>query len=627
MTATSLTSAPADWPAIDAGLAELECLAANEISPAKFYATVCDCLIKWQLPASSLWGVETQGPPRLLGSTTGNAIVSPEQVAGWLAGRDLPAVNGWFVPWKLDGVVAGGVFAGAEKSTAKSENVAQLLSAVTELCALFHSHAARREWQQRFEQQERWQKTLRQLNASLDLNETAFFVANEGRTLIGCDRVSVAVRHGNSYRLLAVSGAEHVHRRAETVRSLEQLAGTVGSFGQSVWHTGSQDDSPPQVQAAVAVYLEESPATGMGLLPLATAAERPLAVLVVEQFTGTFTAEHRAAAQWLGINAIPALRRNWQLQGVPFLKFWLAWQQAASRNQWLSRGSLAAILIAVIFAALFVIPAEIEVRATGELQPTQRYEVFAPRDGVVTEVLVDHGSRVEKDEKLLELRSPEFDLEVQRVVGELETTRQQLAAVMAERLQLRSGDAEARLKQRRLTADEEQFQEQIRGLESRRELLRLQQTELTVKSPAAGDVVTWNVKQRLSQRPLRRGDALVTIANLQGGWQLELRMPTRRAGRLLSTMSANDHNQPVVFTLNSRPGVIFHGRITEVSRRVELTETGESYVLLKGTVAEKELPELTPGTAVSARIACGRGSLGVAWFHELIDAGRWWLTW
>ena len=38
----------------------------------------------------------------------------------------------------------------------------------------------------------------RSIHSSLHPRETAFTIANEGRRLIDCDRVSVAIRHGAS---------------------------------------------------------------------------------------------------------------------------------------------------------------------------------------------------------------------------------------------------------------------------------------------------------------------------------------------------------------------------------------------------------------------------------------------
>src|SRR6185369_11176658 len=138
----------------------------------------------------------------------------------------------------------------------------------------------------------------------------------------------------------------------------------------------------------------------------------------------------------------------------------------------------------------------------GELQPLERHEVFAPRDGVVTAIRVDHGQSVAAGQPLVDMRSPELDLEIQRVDGELETARKRLAAAQSERLQMRPSDTDARLRQRRLTAEEEQYLQQVRDLTSRQKMLAEQQKELIVRSPIAGEVVTWNVKQQLASRPL-----------------------------------------------------------------------------------------------------------------------------
>ena len=48
----------------------------------------------------------------------------------------------------------------------------------------------------------------RTAHEKLDVRETAYTIANEGRRLIGCDRVSVAIKHGGKCRIEAVSGQD-----------------------------------------------------------------------------------------------------------------------------------------------------------------------------------------------------------------------------------------------------------------------------------------------------------------------------------------------------------------------------------------------------------------------------------
>jgi multidrug efflux pump subunit AcrA (membrane-fusion protein) len=281
--------------------------------------------------------------------------------------------------------------------------------------------------------------------------------------------------------------------------------------------------------------------------------------------------------------------------------------------------------LAALGGALLAIPADIRVKASGELLPAVRREVFAPRDGVVVAVHVDHGAPVAKGAPLLEIRATDLSLELQKVSGELATTRKQLAAAAAERLQARPTDPEQRLRLRRLTAEEAQFQQQVESLELRLAMLQRQQADLIVRSPIAGDVTTWNARQRLAARPLRRGDALLTVADPRGPWQLELRVPGRRAGRLLATPPETIEKLPVSFALATDPGRTLRGRVARIAQRLEVDEAGESFLLVTVALPTAAARDLVPGAAAVAHITCGRGSLGEAWFHEALDAARLWL--
>jgi multidrug efflux pump subunit AcrA (membrane-fusion protein) len=289
------------------------------------------------------------------------------------------------------------------------------------------------------------------------------------------------------------------------------------------------------------------------------------------------------------------------------------------------RALIAAAMLTAIVLTLLLVPADVKIRARGELQPAERQEVFAPRDGIVTAVHVDHGQFVTSGQTLLEMRSSELDLELQQARGELDTTRQRLAAAQSERLQIRPGDADARLRGSRLTAEEEQLQQQAAALEEREKMLRGQLDQLTVIAPVAGQVLTWNAGQRLASRPLRRGDALLTVANVEGPWQVELKVPSRQAGRLLKARQSKTGGQQASIALTTAPGEPLAGTISHVASRAQIDEAGETYVLVTVDLPRERLAHRVPGATAVARISCGRGSLGEAWFHDLTDAVRLWL--
>ena len=149
---------------------------------------------------------------------------------------------------------------------------------------------------------------------TLRVTDTCFAIANEGRHAIGCDRVSVLTRRGESYVTRAVSSQESVNRRANVVHALERLVVRVLKTGEPFWYPREQA-VPPQIRSALEQFVEVSHSRHLGVLPLGerptgdeeTGAEpldqrspRPVGAMVVEQFTdvdiGRGAIEHRAVA-------------------------------------------------------------------------------------------------------------------------------------------------------------------------------------------------------------------------------------------------------------------------------------------------------------------------------------------
>jgi multidrug efflux pump subunit AcrA (membrane-fusion protein) len=471
----------------------------------------------------------------------------------------------------------------------------------------------------------------RTIHESLDIQRVAYRIANDGRVLIGCDRMTVAIRRGTQFKVAAVSGADQLHRHSESIAQLERLCRTVVLSGDPLWYSATAEqppEMPPQISEALSTYLDTSPAVGLAVIPLLPPAKSitqppPITVLILEQYERPFDTTTRDLVGTISEHCRLAITNAESLAAIPGHKLWLTVARPGWLSRWTTRTLAAAIAITAIIVTLLAVPADVRIKARGELQPAVRHDVFAPRDGVVTKINVDHGQTVREGDTLVEIRSPELELEMQRVAGELETARKRLIAAQSERLQLKPSDTDARLRQRRLTAEEEQYQQQVRDLSDRQSMLQKEQEALTVRSPLTGEVVTWNVQQQLNARPLRRGDALLTVADIAGPWQLELKVPSRRAGRLLA--ARGDIHRPVSFALATNPGQTLDGKVTEIAPRMEIDESGESYILTTVEVPRDKIENRAPGATAFARIDCGRGSLAEAWFHDLIDAARLWM--
>jgi biotin carboxyl carrier protein len=272
----------------------------------------------------------------------------------------------------------------------------------------------------------------------------------------------------------------------------------------------------------------------------------------------------------------------------------------------------------------------LEVRAAGELRSVTRRELFAPADGIVAELRIDHGQQVRKNDLLLVVHSPELDRQWQEAHSVADGLQRQLASVQSQRLQARAGDTASRQRAAALAAEEEQLLTQRKSQLELVALLEDRRESLQVRSPMAGRIITWGVRDRLAGRPLRRGDPLLTIAGDGGPFELELRVPERVAGRVLAAAQGETGGHRVAWTLASRPETPRHGTVCELSRRIDFDSLGGGFLRVRVALAEDQELETAPrelGETVAAKVACGRVSLAESWFFELIDTARrwWWL--
>lgn len=471
------------------------------------------------------------------------------------------------------------------------------------------------------------------VHRSLDLTETAFAIANEGRRLIGCDRVSVVVPHGRRFRLVATSGVAHISERANVVRSLERLGASACTMDRPLWYPEMADELPPEVERLVSDHMDESHARAIVVQPLGTKKRAPdknapgvVGALVAENYYGGFDERARRNLTTVEEAGACALGNALELSHLPFLRLLrgIGWAGRTLRARG-TAGTISVLLAAVLGATvLALVPADFRVEARGTLQPVRAQNVYAPANGVVGDTAVNHGDRVEIGDTLLQLRSSELDLRFSRVWGELQTVREELAAVDAERTQARRERDERQSQRSQLAARREQLGARIDSLQDQYTILRRQREELEICSPIAGEVLTWNLDQLLDARPVNRGQTLATIGDLDGPWRLELRIPDRRVVHILTARREPPQELDVTFIVATDPGRRLHGALEWVGSRTEIGEMDGAFVPAKVAIDREQLPHHVPGAEVTAKIHCGRRSLGFVWFHDLWDAMRSW---
>jgi multidrug efflux pump subunit AcrA (membrane-fusion protein) len=471
------------------------------------------------------------------------------------------------------------------------------------------------------------------VHGRLELTATAYTAANEARRILDCDRVSVLVRRGARQQLVAISGLDAFDRRSNSVRCVESLTAATATLGEALWYPQPQEERPQQLAESLEAYLDECHARGLAILPLrgdgspgASPGPGAVGALVVERFYAPLDEPLRKTALALCPHVALAVQNALELERLPLGRLLrrLRGVVELARGRRLAAAALIGLAVAALVALLILVPADFTVEARGELQPCDTRDIFAPDEGVVRELRVASGQQVAADQVLLVLRKPELDLEFKRVGGELQTARQKLAAVETEQLQNRREDEGQRRRATELTAQQEELRAVIASLESQYAILQRQQAELEIRSPLAGELLTWSAEQLLASRPVVRGQVLLTVADLSGPWGLELRIPDRRLWHVLQARRQTSDPLAVSFSLATNPGQVLSGTLDRVGQRTEMAETEGAVVLATARIDPAEMPELVPGAGVVARVHCGRRAIGYVWLHDLIDAVRSW---
>jgi multidrug efflux pump subunit AcrA (membrane-fusion protein) len=659
--ASSADASNESWQAIERLVEELASLAQTDLDAREFYVSLLDRVVRaLAAVGGGVWGVDHGAVTGLMASINFPAeLAEGDGAAGQqrlvraalkqdstqlvpprlsLADSDsgLENASDWLLmlcPVRYDGRATAVVEVLLEPAASPDlqAGAARLLNVFCELAADYHRCRELQRLRRRDSEVERFDELVQRIHASLDPAETAYCIANDGRYWIGCDRLSVAEMRGRRARVIAVSGVDHVDRRSEQVRRLAQLATAAAAIREPLYWAGRDEQLPPQLAAALELYVDQVHARRLAVVPLGDRRRakawpedgHAIGVLVAEAFDERLDAERfRRRMDDVACHGAAALSKSLEHHRLPLLRLWVALGRfsAQLRRRWAAALLIVGLLAAAI-ALLAMLPMDFTVAADGSLQPQLRRNLFAPADGVVDQVLVHHGDPVSRGAVLLRLSDDKLDFERTRVAGELQTAQARLAAIRAKRSSGRTS-ADMRENEQELAADEEQLKQQIAGLLRQQMLLDELRDDLRVVSPIDGRVLSWNVSELLQDRPVRQGQRLLTVADPQGPWVLELRVADDDVGHVLSAREQLRGDLPVSFLLATDPSITYQGRIEKVSQVTDSNDGQAPSAIVTVKLEGTPPPDPRSGAGVVARIHCGLRPVGYIWLHEFIDAVR-----
>ena len=513
-----------------------------------------------------------------------------------------------------------------------------------QLCELAGNYLASQKLRSFEDRQTLWgqlEHFTKAVHASLDPLRTAYTVVNEGRRLIECDRVSLAISRGRKCRIEAISHQDTIDRRSNIAVLLSQLATRVVATGEPLWYAGNTEDMPPQVEEAIHHYVDESHAKIVGVLPLLKPVgekqdededepeqDTVVGALIIEQFDQASLSDRvRKRVEVVKDHAASAMTNALEHDGIFLMPVWRTigkWRWIV-RAKTLPKTAAIASLIGILILALILIPIDFEIEARGQLQPADRQDIFVEEGGLIDKIYTDiqHGTPVQKGQPLLKLSSLDLEGQLTDIQGQLNATGEQLRWINNS---LAGGSDDLPLSERhRLRGQLMQLKKTSQSLRKQLDVLLEKEKRLVIKSPMSGEIVTWDVRQRLYWRTVEPGQIVLSVAQPKNDWELELEVPDDKIGYIAEREVELAAEKPsreiqVTYILATEPDREMDGTVKEIQQTAEVRKDQDNTVLILVNIDRDSIdPEqLRMGTSVSGKLDCGRRSIGFVLFHDLI---------
>jgi hypothetical protein len=501
----------------------------------------------------------------------------------------------------------------------------------------------------------------RQIHASLNPTEVAFQVVNEGRRLVGCDRLSAGVRHGKHTTIEAVSGSDIVEHSSVQVKALRDLFDAVLDWNERLIYQGTPDATlPPPVLAALDAYLAQSNPKFLALQPLRDEREQvkegekeakpghARSALLLEAFDPPAQTDPMLDRfNLVAGHAASALYNASEMKQIPLGFLWrpVRWLQgrAGSKRRFYVYLSLA--LLTVFLLAMTFVPYPLKLDAKGQLEPQEWSFIYPTDPGRVVQFKVIPGQIVRPNTPIAVMADNELGKQIDDKLAEIIKTKKAIEVAGSA-----STDPSLPLPKQREQRDEYQKQQNIlKALEDQLNLLVEQHNadrnnpgQFTVFAPefrrarnAAGPA-TWKVvsadfAHQLVNRWMKPSDPLLRVGNTAAAWRIEMKIPQKHISQLLRAYKSEQPNEylEVDVLVTSKPTETFKGRLYRRDVSAEAVQNkddhNESELIVYAYVSvnepqmpkEDHIPEklLTTGVEVKTKIRCGNHSLGYSLFH------------
>jgi biotin carboxyl carrier protein len=525
-----------------------------------------------------------------------------------------------------------------EVTSQAQEGYLRFLNQISALFQRWHEHQDLAKLTDRSSKWNEKMEFVREVHRSIDFKETTYAIANEARRVLNADRVSVGRWNGKTCKIQAISSQDRFDNRANVVRKLSDVATASVGADSTFWVTGETDDLAPEVAKKINEYLDESHSRTLAVIPLAvrppdvpdldmSQRNRPkakmLGAIVLEYFDDDISEDQiRDECQLIVEQSQLALENARQHNEIflqPLLKK-LGWLQRTLFGDHLKKTITGLSALAILILAMIFVPWELKMKVDGVLHPEVRRHVYSETKGRIENVNFEDGKLVKVGDPLLEIRDFEKDQQFQARLSQRERLVSQVNELGAQMSSASQERREAILENREALRSE--LAEVERMIEHDREMMA---SIMEVRAPIDGTVITWNSQQRLNGFVVDPNQTLLTISQLDGMWQLEVKIPHIKVGyvdRALAKAKENGDDFIVAeFAMSTNPNKKYTGQLKKIAIRPHTDDSGiQKYRgIINVDPKDLDFSELRPGAGATVKIFCGKVPMHKAFFHQITD--------
>jgi len=448
-----------------------------------------------------------------------------------------------------------------------------------------------------------------EITSTLNLERMLQAIVNAPQAVIPYERAAIALEHGGSFKLSAVTGLTQVqadHPDIAPLNGILQWAALSEEVIHVRQHGDEIDAEREETKAKFRKYFEESGMRGFYARPLNDDTGR-VGLLAMESSDPDFLGPaHLEIVEVLAGQATVALRNAQMYKEVPFISVLEPVLVRKRKFMAMQKRKRTAILTLAGIGLLFLVGCPLPLRVDGDavVAPGRRALVQPEVEGVIGKVFVREGEHVKRGQVLAEMEGWSFR-------STLAAAESKYATAMLEMNNALAANDGREAGVRRVQAD-------YWKAEVERAKQSVERTEL--RSPIDGVVATPRVEE-FAGRKLEQGDSFAEVVDTSLAI-VDVAVMDTDAGLLKA-------GQRAVVKLNSYPTRTFHGEVAVVSPKGTMVK--EEAVFYARVAVPNEQGAIRAGMEGRGKVRVGWSPSGYVFFRRpflWLYAKIWyWLGW